>query len=277
MKILMIGANSYVGARLYFDLKDKYDLIGTYYSIKNKLSDKFINLDITDKEAVEKTITTIKPEIVIHVASNTSSRWCNENPEAAKKINVDGTRNIVESANKIGVKILYISTTAIYNKDTKYATTKLEAEEVVKETKFGWFILRPSLIYGYSPHIPSGRSFDRILKNIDKGLKAEYDNIQKTQLTWTGHISEVIDEILKRNIWNKIVVVISLGMKSRFDIAKDILKYFNVEVFSQEGDKMATYEGNTDELEKLDLPTYSYEEIIKKIVSEIKNRGKYIL
>ncbi len=274
MKILMIGANSYVGARLYFDLKDKYNLIGTYFS---KPIDKFIPLDITDKKQVEEIISSIKPEIIIHVASNASSKWCNENPEAAEQLNVGGTSNIVEAANTVGAKIIYISTTAIYNKDTKYATTKLGAEEVVKNARNGWFIIRPSLIYGYSPHIPSDRPFDRILKNIDQGIKAEYDNVQKTQLTWVGHISEVIDKAIKKSIWGEIVVVVSLGMKSRYDMAKDILSSFGIEVFPKEGDKGATYEGNTKELEKLGLPTYSYEEIIQKIISEIKNREKYIL
>jgi len=277
MKILMIGANSYVGARLYFDLKDKYELIGTYFSDKNKLSDTFVQLDITNKEQVEQTINKIKPEIIIHVASNASSKWCNENPEAAERLNVDGTRNIVESANKISAKVLYISTTAIYNKDTKYATTKLDAEEIIKDTKTGWFILRPSLVYGYSPHIPSDRPFDRILKNIDQGIKAEYDNVQKTQLTWIGHISEVISEVLKRNIWNETVVVVSLGMKSRYDMAKDILTPFNIEVLPKDGEKGATYEGSTKELERLGLPTHTYEEIIQNIISEIRDRGKYVL
>lgn len=271
----MIGANSYVGARLYFDLKNNHELIGTFFS--NQFSKKFIHLDITDKAEVNKVIDEVRPELVIHVASNASSKWCNENPDQAQILNVGGTENIVNAVNKIEAKIIYISTTAIYNNDTVYAKTKLAAEEVIKKTKAGWIIIRPSLIFGFSPNTLNDRPFTRILKNIDQGVKAEYDNNTKTQLTWVGHISEVINEVIKRNILNEIIVVVSLGLKSRYDFAYDILSAFNIEVFPITDKAGSTYENGTEALYRLDLPTYSYEEIIQNIISEIRNRRVYTL
>jgi nucleoside-diphosphate-sugar epimerase len=50
MKILLIGASSYVGARIYFDLKDSYEVVGTYNN--NLLSKSFVKLDITDSHDV---------------------------------------------------------------------------------------------------------------------------------------------------------------------------------------------------------------------------------
>lgn len=73
MKILLIGASSYVGARIYFDLKNKFDISGTYST--NPLAREFIHLDITDKDQVNKVIKKIKPEIIIHAANNASSKW----------------------------------------------------------------------------------------------------------------------------------------------------------------------------------------------------------
>lgn len=45
MKILITGANSYVGARIYFDLSKELDVVGTYHA--SKLSKSFIELYIS--------------------------------------------------------------------------------------------------------------------------------------------------------------------------------------------------------------------------------------
>ena len=73
LTILITGASSYAGSRIYFDLKDKYSLIGTYFS--NPLSDKFHNLDLSDREEVLKFFAEKRPDIVVHKlqASNLST------------------------------------------------------------------------------------------------------------------------------------------------------------------------------------------------------------
>lgn len=55
MKLLLIGASSYVGARIFFDLKETYDIVGTYHH--NPLSHSFIKLDITNKKMLQKFFT----------------------------------------------------------------------------------------------------------------------------------------------------------------------------------------------------------------------------
>jgi dTDP-4-dehydrorhamnose reductase len=274
MKIIIVGASSYVGARLYFDLNKKFDVIGTYNT--NKLFPNLIKLDITKKDEVIRIIKKIRPDVIIHVAANPSSRWCEENPELAAKINEEGTRNVVDAANLIKAKVVYVSTFAAIAPINVYGKTKLAGEELVKNVRSGFFILRLSVVIGFSPNTTNDRLFNRILKNIDEKKPAIYDTSWKFQPTWLGHISEVIEILIKKNIKNEIIPISVPELKSKFDIAKDVLSYFNIQVKPKdEKDETPIIKENQEKLKELGVPQYKYSEIINKIITEIKDRKKF--
>lgn len=274
MKVLIIGASSYVGARLFLDLSKKFDVIGTYHM--KKLSEKFISLDVTNSEEIKKTIVEYSPEIIIHVASNASTAWCEANPELAISLNQESTRRITESANNIGAKVFLISSFHSADSKTVYGRTKLQSENYVKKTNKGFIIIRPSVIIGFSPNTFNNRPFNRILKNLDDKTEAIYDTSWKFQPTYIGHISEVIIQLIERNIINEIIPVAVLELKTRFDIANDILKAFNIEVKPiDHKDNTLVVKNNLEKLSDFRLPQYSYSEIVDKIIDEIKHRERF--
>lgn len=274
MKILIIGASSYVGARLYLDLQKKHNVVGTFS--KSRISDKLVELDITDREAVFALVMQEKPEVIVHVANNANARWCEANPDAAQLLNVTSTEHIVAAANAVKAKLVYISSFAVLNQGNVYGRTKLASEEISKKAEAGWIILRPSYIVGFSPNTTNDRPFNRLLRNLDDKVKAEYDTSWKFQTTWVGHLSEAIDRCLEKNITNEIIPVATLELKSRYDVAFDILSPFGVEVFPvDKGDNLPVTKDDLKKLSELDLPKYSYDEIIAKIVNEIRNRNAF--
>lgn len=271
MKILITGASSYVGARLFLDLSKVHDVIGTYKG--SKLSDKFIPLDITDAADAKRVIDKQQPDIILHAAASADARWCEANPEEAVKLNQESTRNIVEIANKAGSKIIFISSYAAINPINVYGRTKHESESHVKHAKNGYIILRPSLIIGFSPNAVNDRPFNRILKNLDQKTEAIYDTSWKFQPSYLGHISEVIIDVLSRKIINETIPIAVSDLKTRYDIAIDILKPFNIDVVSvDKQDNTPVVVEDLKKLDKLNLPKYSYEEIIAKIIDEIRHR-----
>lgn len=275
-KILLTGASSYVGARLFLDLSKNFEVIGTYYG--TKLSDKFIPLDVTNSRAISDTVTKMQPDVIIHAASNASAKWCEDNPEKALILNQESTKSIVQSANTAGSKVILISSFAALNPHNVYAKSKRQSEEYVKDTKGGYIVLRPSLIIGYSPNTVNDRPFNRILKNLDLKTEAAYDTSWKFQPTYVRHISEVIKQVIEDNITNKTIPVAVADLKSRYDIAKDILENFNIKVRPvDKQDTEPTAVENLEVLKELNFPQYSYQEMIKNIVEEIKNRKNFTL
>ena len=270
MRILITGASGYVGARLYSDLKKKHEVTGTYHS--NKLFPELWILDIGNKKAVESLVKKVHPEIIIHVAANASASWCEKNPELAVKFNETGTKNIVYSANQIKAKVIYISSFEHANTKTLYGRTKEAGEKYVKEAKAGYIILRPCLIIGFSPNTMNDRPFNRFLKNITQHTPAVYDATWKFYPTWLKHIEEVIEKIIEKKIINETIPISIPEKKTRFNIAKDLLSDFNIDVKPEYPTNVAPLiSEDLTKLSELGLPYYTYDEIIKGIKKEIKD------
>lgn len=275
MRILITGASSYVGARIYLDLRDKYDVVGTYN--KNRLSKDFVKLDITDRDETLRVVKDIKPDLIIHVAANPNARWCEANPDACIELNATGTKNVVDAADAVDAKVIYISSLSAMV-PTIYGKSKLAGEKFVEKAKAGFVILRPALIIGFSPNTTSDRPFNRLLKNLDEGMPAVYDTSWRFQPTWLGHISEVIQMIIKKDITGETIPIAVPEFKNRFEVARDILSHFDVEVTPKDlSDTTPVITVKQDKLKELGLPAYDYSEILAKIIKEIEQREKFIL
>lgn len=276
MKILITGASSYVGARLFFDLSKIHETIGTY--TQHQISQKFIHLDITDPNEVDAVISTHTPDIILHVAANPNPRWCEANPQEAQLLNIEGTRHIVQAANSHNAKVIDISSFAAICPINVYGRSKYESEQLTKTVTNGYTILRPSFVLGYSPNTVNDRSFNRLFKNLDEKTPAVYDTSWKFQPTYLGHLSKVILACVDRKIWNETIHVTVPEIKSRFDTARDILTPFGIDVQPvNDHDTTPLVKNTLEELKKFNLPQYTYNEMIKEIIDDIHHRDRYIL
>ena len=81
---------------------------------------------------------------------------------------------------------------------------------------------------------------------------------------------------MEKNILNETIHIAVKELKSRYDIAKDILEPFGIPVIAIDSQDTAPVTTDSlDMLEKLHVPQYSYEEIIGKILEEIEHREVY--
>jgi len=235
-------------------------------------------LDITQEAEVSKLIGEQRPEIIIHVANNADARWCEANPEKAIKLNQKATEYIVSATNSINAKLIYISSFEAIRPMNVYANTKKESEKIIAKTKEGYLILRPSVILWFSPNTTNDRPFSRLLKNLDQGTPAVYDTSRKFQPSYLGHICEVIDVSIQKKLWNEIILVAVEDLKSRYDTAKDILAPFGITVeVADKHDTLPVVKEDLSKLKKLNLPAYSYDRMIQKIIDEINHRELFQL
>lgn len=77
----------------------------------------YFQLDITDQEAVKKTIEEIKPDAIIHCAAWTAVDAAEDEENKAKvdAINHLGTQYIAEATKAMGAKMVYISTDYVFD------------------------------------------------------------------------------------------------------------------------------------------------------------------
>lgn len=153
MKYLVTGVNGQLGFDVCRELRERhFEYLGV---------DKD-EMDITNKDEVEKVIKKYQPNIVIHCAAYTAVDAAEENKELCMKINVDGTRNIVEVCKEIDAAMFYISTDYVFegtgedawkvNDEKKpcnvYGESKYLGELEVEKLLTKYFIVRISWVFG---------------------------------------------------------------------------------------------------------------------------------
>ena len=140
----------------------------------------YVQLDITDGEAVERTLSEVNPDVVVHCAAWTAVDAAEDEANIAKvhAINVDGTQHIVNQCKKLNCKMVYISTDYVFDgqgekpwqpdcKDYKplnvYGQTKLEGELAVANTLQKYFIVRIAWVFGLN-----GKNFIKTMVSLGK-------------------------------------------------------------------------------------------------------------
>ena len=99
--------------------------------------------DITSRNTLEKLSPYFeKTDVIIHAAASVGTDFCDAKPEETILSNVNGTRNIVEVANRFHIPMIYFSTTAIFD-PTDYGISKMITENTRK---------RPQTLYGITKY-----------------------------------------------------------------------------------------------------------------------------
>ena len=108
--ILLIGGSGNLGSKIL-----NSNFFKKIYSPKKK------ELDLLNRNSISKTFKKKKIEIIINCAALARIKDCEKSPSQAIKINIYGTSNLVKeilnynSKNKNKIKLIHISTDAVYN------------------------------------------------------------------------------------------------------------------------------------------------------------------
>lgn len=153
MKILVTGVSGQLG----YDVERELDQRGIEH-----LGTSSRELDITDREAVERLMESYRPDAVIHCAAYTKVDLAEDEPERCWAVNADGTRNMAAACRKTGAKLLYISTDYVFpgtgerfygtgdptGPVNTYGRSKLAGELAVQSLLEKYFIVRISWVFG---------------------------------------------------------------------------------------------------------------------------------
>jgi dTDP-4-dehydrorhamnose reductase len=147
-----------------------------------------------------------QPELVVHAAAWTDVDGAEEDPEGARAVNVEGTRNVAA----LGAPVVFYSSDYVFDGSKRepyvesdepnplgvYGRTKLEAERAVRE---GW-IVRTSWLFGWT-----GKNFVRTMLALGR----ESDEVrvvsdQRGCPTYVGHLAAATRDLfaLPQGIWH---------------------------------------------------------------------------
>lgn len=170
-KILITGSTGFLGSRLAYYYKDKYELLLPSRS----------QLNVSREEAVREYLEEHRPDIVLHCAALSSTDYCELHPEESHKVNVQGTVKLAKACKLFGAKLIFMSSEQVYNGVTQrgplkeydalqpngiYGSHKLEAEQRALRNNSDSVGLRLTWMYDL-PDSPFRHNIN-VLANIQK-------------------------------------------------------------------------------------------------------------
>lgn len=238
-KILLFGATGMAGHMAYYYLvgTGRYNVIDVVF--RTPLTPHSIVVDVTDREAVAKTVREVSPDIILNCVG-VLVKGSKLHPDRAIYINAYFPHQLKSLADEVGSKLVHISTDCVFSgkkghyteedfrdADDVYGRSKALGEVVndkdltlrtsiigpelktAGEGLFHWFMQQTETVQGYRTAIWGGVTTLELAKVIDFALQHE--------LTGLIHVSNGVGiskfELLEafKAIWKKDIEIVPVN------------------------------------------------------------------
>ena len=228
VRILLFGENGQIGSSIKKRFKISKDVTA--------LSRTDIDLMETDK--IIKILKSYNPNIIINAAAFTNVDLAESNQEQAYLINSKAIEKIAEYSFKNNSLFVHYSTDYVFdgknnnsyletdleNPINVYGKSKLEGENVIKESKCRYIIFRTSWVYS-----DIGKNFPKTILDLaskkDK-LKIVMDQIGSP--TSADLVSDITEICIEKNYINSLYHLASRGKTTRLDFVKYLINGANI-------------------------------------------------
>lgn len=165
-KILVIGANGFVGRRILDNLSENgaCEVFGCslHPDIRPEGTHTFVRLDINDYPAVEALFDHICPDVVVNCSALSVPDYCEQHREEAYAINVSAVENMAYCCEHQGSRLIHLSTDFVFDGRSDrlyteedlpaplnyYGVTKYQGEQAVASICRNYAIVRVVVVYG---------------------------------------------------------------------------------------------------------------------------------
>ena len=243
MKIMITGCKGQLGSELQKQLRTGKSEIGP---IPDKLRSATVipvdlpELDITDHDQVNDFVRRHAPDVILNCAAFTNVDGCETSHDAAFAVNAIGPRNLAQAAEKVGARLVHVSTDYVFSgrenggisQDeatlpdpiSAYGTTKLLGEKYVAQFCHRHFIVRTAWLYSYY-----GKNFVKTIVNAGKKFGAlEVVDDQRGNPTNAVDLAHVLLQLCVTHEYG-LYHCTGEGVCSWYDFAAEIIRLSGVQ------------------------------------------------
>lgn len=224
-RIFVTGAAGVVGGYVA-------DVFADHELIRTDIVGDVERLDVTDAPAVIETITSVGPDVVIHLAAATDVDQCERDPDYAFRTNTIGTQNVALACRESGAVLVYTSTAGVFGGEKHepytefdapapanvYGHAKLAGERIVETLLDRFYIVRAGWMVGGGPK--DKKFVGKLLQIMEDGethLRAVADKLGTP--TYAKDLATGISGLLDTGYFGLYHLVNSGGACSRYDVA----------------------------------------------------------
>ncbi len=237
MRLLITGASGLLGLNLALHSAAAHQVTGVQRTPLRGTPFAVRRADLTDLEALPALLDEIAPEAVIHCAALADVDACERQPELAQRLNADLPAALAAWCARQGVRLLHVSTDAIFdgrregfyteadapNPLSRYARTKLEAERRVLEAMPQAIVARVNF-FGWS--LSGNRSLAEFFFNRLRAGQPVFgfDDVFFCPL-FVGHLSALLLAMLEKGLHGLYHVVGGAAL-SKYDFGLALARQF---------------------------------------------------
>ncbi|MFH1361051.1 MAG: dTDP-4-dehydrorhamnose reductase [bacterium] len=234
MKILVIGADGQLGT-------DLVKIIPPAELIALTIKD----IDITDREQTHQVIKKYQPSIVINTAAYHNVDKCEDEVEAAFRVNTYGVKYLAEVCQGLGVALVQLSTDYVFagdkrspylesdvaNPQSVYAISKLAGEQCVKYHLKKYFIVRTTGLYGVAGCLGKGGTnfVEGMIKRAAAQAELRVVSDEILSPTYSLDLAEAIYSLVQTNNFG-LYHVVNAGQCSWYEFTVKIFELLNKKV-----------------------------------------------
>lgn len=227
LRVVISGSTGLVGSRIVELLSDDFSFIPLFQD----------DVNITNKDVVWNFLKDKDFDLFLHLAAYTNVDGAESEKDLARKINVDGTRNVFEAAKEKKARFIYISTGFVFdgkqppyfedsvpNPLGYYAKTKHEGEKVVNSDGMIVRIDTPYRVY-----YEQRKDFVRTIKSLleeKKELKMISDSLLTP--TFIDDLSFALKHLLQ-NFSTEIYHIAGADSVAPYEAGRLIAKTFGLD------------------------------------------------
>lgn len=160
---LVTGASGLLGLNFSVKMAEHHKIVGAVHQqVLCQPPFPIVQVDLSEKGAVEKLVQQVRPEVVLHCAALANVDQCEDEPELALRLNAELPGELAAVCKRQQIRLVHISTDAVFdgqrgdyietdpaNPINAYARTKLAGEQAVRDANPDAIIARVNF-YGWS-------------------------------------------------------------------------------------------------------------------------------
>lgn len=214
-KILIVGANGFIGRRLLNDLSRNENYAVTGCSLHDDIAPgagnyRFISADISRMPEQSTLFREARPDVVINASALSVPDYCEAHREEAENINASAVGQLAFRCETSGARLIHLSTDFIFSGNTGvlyteddapapvnyYGMTKLKGETRVAELCSNYAIVRVAVVYGAAVAGQHGNILQLVANRLRNNEVIRVASDQWRTPTFVGDVSQGIEKLI---------------------------------------------------------------------------------
>ncbi|WP_248896428.1 SDR family oxidoreductase [Haloplanus halobius] len=244
MRVLITGGAGFVGRKLVSHLSEHgHQVVATYHTNTPDVEAvETHKLDVRDRTEVGSLIEEVSPDAVVHAAALVDADACEQDPDLAREVNVEGTDAVVRTCERIDAKIVLFSSSFVFSGGERlyvedstrdpintYGETKVDAEDIVRDAAVPSLVVRIDQPYGWCADWQSPSMIEWVLDGLQGSGSLEVFTDWYNNPVYNGDVAACI-QLLLEGQYDGVYHVVGPEYISRYRWARRIAAIFGYDV-----------------------------------------------